>query len=120
MRFAHADEDRLVQVLVNLLSNAIKYSESGSKIRICSLAESGYVKVQVFDIGRGIPKELQESIFDRFKQVERKDEFEKGGSGLGLAICKAIIEKHGGRIGLESEVGKGSCFWFELPEFKES
>ena len=69
----------------------------------------------VIDHGRGVASELKEEIFERFKQVERSDETQKGGTGLGLAICKVIIERHGGTIGVESEVGKGCRFWFRLP-----
>jgi len=71
--------------------------------------------VRVRDQGRGIPPSFREKIFERFRQVEASDARQKGGSGLGLAICKAIIEQHGGSIGVESEEGKGSVFWFRLP-----
>ena len=67
------------------------------------------------DQGRGIPRPYKEAIFERFHQVEASDARQKGGTGLGLAICKAIIEQHHGTIGVESEEGRGSTFWFRLP-----
>lgn len=73
------------------------------------------IEFKVIDHGRGIPESHRESIFDRFQQVEANDAKKKGGSGLGLAICKAIVERHGGTIGVESQEGSGSTFWFRIP-----
>jgi PAS domain S-box-containing protein len=109
------DEDRLVQVLVNLLSNAIKFSPNGSSIKISTMETQDTTEIRVQDQGRGIPEHLQDAIFDRFKQVKPADARQGTGTGLGLAICKAIISEHGGTIGVESEPGKGSTFWFCLP-----
>jgi PAS domain S-box-containing protein len=109
------DEDRLVQVLVNLLSNAVKFSPRGGAVTVCSQEVDGFVEVAVRDHGRGIPRSYQRSVFERFQQVEVSDSRQKGGTGLGLAICKAIIEQHGGTIGVESELGRGSTFWFRVP-----
>jgi len=112
-----ADTDRLVQVLINLLSNAIKFSPKNSTVSIAVNEEDGGVKISVADSGRGVPDELRAAIFERFKQVERSDEQQKGGSGLGLAICKAIIDRHDGNIGVESGAnGIGSRFWFFIPK----
>jgi signal transduction histidine kinase len=108
----YADADRLVRVLVNLLGNAIKFSPADSTVSISSTVTNGWVEVRVVDQGRGIPAAHKEAIFDRFQQVEIEDDTSKGGSGLGLAICKAIVEAHGGTIGVDSEEGKGSTFWF--------
>ncbi len=110
-----ADGDRLVQVLVNLLSNAVKSSRRGSAVRLSCVEEEDRAEVRVSDRGRGIPAALREAIFERFRQVETSDPRQKRGSGLGLAICKAIVEQHGGSIGVESEEGRGSVFWFRLP-----
>jgi PAS domain S-box-containing protein len=109
------DGDRLVQVLVNLLSNAVKFSPRGSVVRLSASEAGGFAEVRVTDQGRGIPGSFREAIFERFRQVEASDARQKGGSGLGLAICKAIIEQHGGSIGVESEEGRGSVFWIKLP-----
>jgi PAS domain S-box-containing protein len=118
------EADRIVQVLLNLVANSVKFSPSHSTITIDFRADGNYVKVVVIDQGRGVPKEMRETIFDRFRQVEKDDARVKGGTGLGLAICKTIVEQHGGRIGVESPNGRGgdgkktssgSVFWFTLP-----
>lgn len=111
----YADDHRIVQVMINLLSNAIKYSPQGSTVRIDIVKNTDMDEVRITDQGRGIPASHVNSLFQRFKQVERSDATKKGGTGLGLVICKAIIEQHMGTIGVESELGKGSTFWFRLP-----
>ena len=110
-----ADADRLVQVLVNLLSNAIKFSPAASAVTVSVVPRDRLVEIQVQDRGRGIPPSHQATIFDRFHQVEASDARQKGGTGLGLAICKAIVEQHGGAMGVNSDEGKGSTFWFNVP-----
>jgi len=110
-----ADADRIVQVLVNLLSNAIKFSEVGREVRVWAEDHGSRARVFVKDRGRGIPMTYRQRIFERFVQVEDSDKRDQAGTGLGLAICKAIVEHHGGRIGVESEKGVGSTFWFEIP-----
>lgn len=111
-----ADADRIVQVLMNLLSNAIKFSPADCEVQIwAEEREGGRVRVFVRDQGPGISDGQRQRIFDRFVQVEVTDKREPGGTGLGLAICKAIVEHHGGRIGVDSEPRVGSTFWFELP-----
>jgi PAS domain S-box-containing protein len=109
------DADRLGQVVINLLSNAVKFSPRDSVVTVSARAEGPWAEVRVADRGRGIPAALRGAIFERFKQVEASDARQKGGTGLGLAICKAIVEQHGGQIGVESEEGKGSTFWFRVP-----
>lgn len=109
-----ADSDYTVQVMVNLLSNAIKFSPKGSQVAIAVEVRSESVKVEIRDQGRGIPKEVQSRLFNRFEQARLSDARVEGGSGLGLAISKAIIEEEGGTIGVESEPGNGCTFWFTL------
>jgi PAS domain S-box-containing protein len=112
-----ADGDRIVQILVNLVSNAIKFSPKDSTVTIEAVGSdaSSNVEVRVIDRGRGVPEEQRKTIFDRFQQVDANDAVEKQGSGLGLAICKAIVEGHGGTIGVNPGDGGGSIFWFKLP-----
>lgn len=115
---AYADEERLVQVLVNLISNSVKFSPKGATVTVTAVPRENFVEFNVIDQGRGVPKNMQEAIFERFKQVKTTDATEKGGTGLGLPICKALVECHGGRIGVDSEEGKGSRFWFTIPVTK--
>lgn len=115
-----ADGDRLERVLVNLLSNAVKFSPSNSIVSLKVEETDQWVEVKVQDRGRGIPASHIDSVFERFKQVQVSDAKTKGGTGLGLAICKAIIEQHGGNIGVESEEGKGSTFWFKIPQMRNN
>jgi PAS domain S-box-containing protein len=111
----YADGDRLVQVLVNLISNAVKFSPKGAAVTVRVEEIPNWVEIKVIDRGRGIPAKFKGVLFQRFQQVEASDSKKKGGTGLGLAICKGIIESHNGNIGVESEEGKGSCFWFRIP-----
>jgi signal transduction histidine kinase len=111
----YADGDRLVQVLVNLISNAVKFSPKGAPVTIAVQEIPNWVEVKVIDHGRGIPAKYKGLLFQRFQQVDASDSKKKGGTGLGLAICKGIIEAHNGNIGVESEEGKGSVFWFRIP-----
>jgi PAS domain S-box-containing protein len=109
-----ADETRIVQVVVNLLSNAVKHSERGARIAIRSTAGPEWVEVKVEDRGCGIAAEAQPLLFERFHQIDSGDSRTKPGTGLGLAICKAIVEQHGGSIGVESRLGEGSTFWLRI------
>ncbi|HEY9718516.1 MAG TPA: ATP-binding protein, partial [Trichormus sp.] len=111
-----ADCDRLVQVLVNLLTNAIKFSEAGSTVSIqVDKSDEESIAIAVVDTGRGVPPAKLHMIFQPYRQVEGSDEREKEGTGLGLSICKNIVEQHGGTLGVSSEEGKGSTFWFKIP-----
>ncbi|HYX26268.1 MAG TPA: CHASE domain-containing protein [Thermoanaerobaculia bacterium] len=111
-----ADTARIVQLLINLVSNAIKFSPPGREIRVwAEEQEDDWVRIFVKDRGQGIPAIYHERIFERFVHVETADKRDKKGTGLGLAICKSIVEQHGGRIGVDSEPGVGSTFWFDLP-----
>lgn len=108
------DENRLQQILHNLIGNAIKFTESGS-VRVSAEQQNGMIAVSIRDTGIGIPADKFESIFESFEQVDASIAREYGGTGLGLTITKQLVELHGGRIWVESEVGKGSTFTFTLP-----
>jgi len=111
---ASGDERRIAQVLLNLVGNAIKLTDAG-EVRIHAAATDGALAVSVADTGPGISPADQEHIFEEFRQAEGSIAQRKGGTGLGLAIAKKIVEMHGGKIWVESEVGKGSKFTFSLP-----
>lgn len=111
----YADGDRIIQVLVNLLSNSIKFSPAQATVTLRAKQKGDWIEIRVIDQGRGIPAAFKDAIFERFKQVEIADAKMKKGTGLGLAICKALVELHGGKIGVDSEEGKGSEFWFTIP-----
>jgi PAS domain S-box-containing protein len=114
---AQADPDRLIQVLANLLSNAAKFSPPGERVLVRIARAEGYVGVSVTDRGPGIPEGFRDRIFQKFAQADTSDARAKGGTGLGLSISKAIIERLGGHIGFETESGKGTSFYFKLPEY---
>jgi signal transduction histidine kinase len=101
-------------VLLNLVGNAIKFTDVG-EVCITATASNGHFALSVTDTGPGIPQEHQARIFDQFHQVDSSNTKAKGGTGLGLAIAKQIVEMHGGRIWVESIVGRGSTFRMELP-----
>jgi signal transduction histidine kinase len=108
------DHDKLLQVVINLLSNAVKFTEAGS-ITCRAQQLNGEIVVSVIDTGDGISPENQPKVFEKFKQVGDTLTNRPKGTGLGLPICKEIVEHHGGRIWVESEIGKGSTFSFALP-----
>jgi signal transduction histidine kinase len=108
------DEQRLTQVLLNLVGNAIKFTDRG-EVRVTAKAVNGHFAVSVMDTGPGIPEREQMRIFEQFHQVDSSLTKAKGGTGLGLAIAKQIVEMHGGRIWVESTLGRGSTFRMELP-----
>lgn len=140
-----ADPDRILQTLTNLLSNAIKFSPAHSDVWIAATLDQGselqpeapeiqaegpfaailrdsaqllnppHVLFSVADQGRGIPMDKRETIFERFQQVDASDSRNQDGTGLGLAICRNIVQQHGGRIFVDSVLGKGSTFYFTIP-----
>ena len=111
---AHGDERRLTQVLLNLVGNAIKFTDTGEVAIRTSIANGSYT-VAVHDTGPGIAEQDQGKIFEEFQQADSSITKQKGGTGLGLAIAKRIIEMHGGRLWVESELGHGSTFAFTVP-----
>ena len=113
----HGDWDQLLQVMDNLLSNAIKFTPSGT-ITVQAMPFDDGIKVSITDTGVGIPREDQVKIFNKFHQLGDIRTGKPQGTGLGLAICKEIMLRLGGRIGCQSEVGKGSTFYFMLPLWK--
>jgi signal transduction histidine kinase len=110
----YADVDKLHEVVGNLISNAIKYTEKGHVyVRLVQPSE-GIIRFEVEDTGPGITKEEQEKLFQKFYRVE-SNVGKTTGTGLGLYISRLMIEKFNGKIGVDSDPGKGSVFWFELP-----
>jgi NtrC-family two-component system sensor histidine kinase KinB len=111
-----ADVNRIGLVLSNLVANAIRHTPQGGTVEIRATAADSTVRFEVRDTGEGIPLEYRERIFEKFFQVPGPN---VGGSGLGLTIAREIVLAHDGKIGVESEVAKGSTFWFSLPLEKE-
>jgi two-component system phosphate regulon sensor histidine kinase PhoR len=111
------DRRRLTEVLQNLLDNAIQYTPAGGQIMVSAGVDGEQVVFTVSDTGIGIPEADQPRIFERFYRVDVARSREVGGTGLGLAISKHLVEGHGGRIWVESEVGHGSQFHFTVPIF---
>jgi two-component system, OmpR family, sensor histidine kinase BaeS len=114
------DASRFTQILTNLLDNALRHTPEGGTVILGARAVQHGVHIWVQDTGQGIPAEKLPHIFERFYRADSARSLARslegvGGSGLGLAICKSLLEAHGGRIWAESEQGKGSCFWLEVP-----
>jgi len=111
-----ADRDRIAQVLTNLIGNAIKFTPPQGRVVVSAHMNGGaWAQVSIADTGPGIPPEEVRKIFDEFYQVTRPGKQKSQGVGLGLAISKKLVEMHGGKIWVESEIGKGSMFHFTLP-----
>ncbi|MFQ6107612.1 MAG: sensor histidine kinase [Thermoplasmata archaeon] len=114
------DETRISTLMRNLVDNAVKFTPEGGTVRIKGIEDPDNVIVEVSDTGIGIAEEEQSRIFDRFYQVDSSSTRMYGGAGLGLSICKEIVDLHGGRIEVESDVGKGSTFRVLLPKERGS
>ena len=110
------DERKVKQILLNLLStNAIKFTPEGGRVEVKTMRADGSVEISVSDTGVGIAPEDQETIFEEFRQVGTDYAHKREGTGLGLSLTKKFVEMHGGKIWVESELGKGSTFTFTLP-----
>lgn len=112
---AMGDSERVMQVFANLLSNAAKFSYKGEIVDVRLLRQGSHWRIEVEDRGSGIPIKFRSQIFSKFAQADGSNTRQQGGTGLGLNIAKSFVEKMGGDIGFESEVDKGSIFWFTLP-----
>jgi two-component system, sensor histidine kinase and response regulator len=109
------DRDTISRVVQNLVSNAVKLTPPGGDVRVTLAAQANRIRVEVSDHGPGIAAQHHPKIFEKFGQLDTNVRQSVPSSGLGLYFCKLAVEAHGGRIGVDSEVGKGSVFWFELP-----
>ena len=109
----HADKDVLQRIIANLVGNAIKFTPDGGQIHVTIGRKDSMARVAVTDSDPGIPAEYHAKVFEKFGQVDKQAR--RHSTGLGLTFCKLAVHAHGGEIGVESEVGKGSTFWFALP-----
>jgi signal transduction histidine kinase len=111
----HTDPARLIQILTNLASNAIKYTPPGGRIELSARLQDGFLRVQVRDSGIGLSPEDQAKLFTQFFRSENPVVREQAGWGLGLNVTRSLVELLGGKIGVNSQLGQGSTFWFTLP-----
>jgi signal transduction histidine kinase len=118
MPAGRGDEQKLTQVLLNLVGNAIKFTDAG-EVNIKVAPANGTFSVAVRDTGPGIDPANQEKLFEEFQQADNSITKVKGGTGLGLAIARRIVELHGGRLWVDSSLGNGATFTFEIPTVVE-
>jgi signal transduction histidine kinase len=109
------DHDAITRVVQNLVSNAVKLTPPGGDVRIALLPHIDHIRVEIIDHGPGIAAEHHPKIFQKFAQLDTKVRQSVPSSGLGLYFCKLAVEAHGGSIGVDSDIGRGSTFWFNLP-----
>ena len=109
------DAGRVIQVLTNLINNAIKFTPPGGRVSVKAFVQDLELITQIRDTGMGIAERDIPKLFERFRQLDMSSTRTAGGTGLGLAISKALVEAHGGQIGVMSELGQGSTFWFSVP-----
>jgi signal transduction histidine kinase len=109
-----ADERKVKQILLNLLSNAVKFTREGGRVGLTATAAENAITIAISDTGVGIAAADQATIFEEFRQVGTGSQKQEG-TGLGLTLTKKFVELHGGRIGVQSQVGQGSTFTFTLP-----
>jgi len=109
------DAELIKRVIQNLIGNALKFTSSDGSVSVSILNGDGETKVAITDSGPGIPEDYREKIFEKFGQVEARQEGKKYSTGIGLSFCKLAVESHGGEIDVDSEVGRGSTFWFTIP-----
>ncbi len=110
-----ADAEIIARVFQNLLGNALKFTPDGGRVSVGIEPSADAVRVLVQDTGPGIPPEYRERIFEKFGQVEHPANKQRYSTGIGLTFCKLAVEAHGGQVGVDSEEGRGSTFWFTLP-----
>lgn len=113
----YAGRDQFMQILTNLISNAAKFSPHGGTVELAVVRAGTNVRISVTDHGEGISAEFQPRVFGKFSQADSSNTRKAGGTGLGLNICKALVEMHGGHIDFATEAGKGTTFYFDLPEW---
>jgi signal transduction histidine kinase len=109
------EHDRLVQVLVNLLANAVDFSPKKGTVVVSANISGSFVHVMITDQGPGVAGEYQDSVFQAFEQAPKRPDTNRESTGLGLPIARLMVEAHGGTIGVISEPGQGSTFWFDIP-----
>ena len=115
LRYCQCDPDRILQIVNNLVSNAVKFTDSGGRVTVRTIGKDDGFRVEVEDDGPGIRKDEIPRLFDEFTRLSNRPTGGEKSSGVGLAISRYLIEMHKGKIGVESEVGAGSTFWFEIP-----
>ena len=108
------DRDKLIQIFTNLTNNALKFTPPSGTVTVEVKYYDDHIHASVTDTGCGIPPDELETVFERFYRSQSADLKDRG-AGLGLAITKSLVELHGGKVGVESTLGQGSCFWITLP-----